>query len=239
MARSPAPKKQQRSPLMPFYLILGVVALVGLGLLARQMMASGGEAATKPVAVTMDPAQLAQVQGISVGRADAPVQIFEFADFQCPGCGEFARFVSPIIKERYVQSGTVRYVYYDFPLPMHPHAFLASRAGRCANEQGKFWEYHDVLYGRQSQWSSQRDATDSFIEYARDVQGVDQGKFRECLRSDRFAREVTENMKLGESLGVNGTPTVFINGKRLPSVPGPKELDVLIQQEVGAAAATE
>jgi protein-disulfide isomerase len=224
---------------MPFYLILGVVALVGLGLLARQMMASGGEAATKPVAVTMDPAQLAQVQGISVGRADAPVQIFEFADFQCPGCGDFARFVSPIIKQRYVQSGTVRYVYYDFPLPMHPHAFLASRAGRCANEQGKFWEYHDLLYGRQSQWSSQHDATDSFIEYARDVQGVDQGKFRECLRSDRFAREVTENMKLGESLGVNGTPTVFINGKRLPKVPGPKELDVLIQQEVGAPAATE
>jgi protein-disulfide isomerase len=224
---------------MPFYLILGVVALVGLGLLARQMMASGGQAATKPVPVTMDPAQLAQVQGISVGRADAPVQIFEFADFQCPGCGEFARFVSPIIKQRYVQAGTVRYVYYDFPLPMHPHAFLASRAARCANEQGKFWEYHDVLYGRQSEWSAQRDATDSFTEYARDIQGLDQGKFRECLLSDRFAREVTENIKLGESLGVGGTPTVFINGKRLPNVPGPKELDALIQQEVGAPAATE
>ncbi|MBA3968639.1 MAG: thioredoxin domain-containing protein [Gemmatimonadetes bacterium] len=239
MARSPAPKKQQRSPLMPFYLILGVVALVGLGLLARQMMAGGGTAAKAPVPVTMDPAQLAQVQGISVGRADAPVQIFEFADFQCPGCGEFARFVSPIIKERYVQAGTVRYVYYDFPLPMHPHAFLASRAARCANEQGKFWEYHDVLYGRQSQWSPQRDATDSFIEYARDIQGLDQGPFRDCVRSDRYAREVTENIKLGESLGVNGTPTVFINGKRLPNVPGPKELDVLIQQEVGAPTATE
>lgn len=239
MARSPAPKKPQRSPLMPFYLILGVIALVGLGLLARQMMASGGEAATKPVAVTMDPAQLAQVQGISVGRADAPVQIFEFADFQCPGCGEFARFVSPIIKQRYVQPGIVRYVYYDFPLSMHPHAFLASRAARCANEQGKFWEYHDVLYGRQSEWSAQRDATDSFIEYARDVPGIEQGKFRECVRSDRYAREVTENMKLGESLGVGGTPTIFINGKRLPNPPTPSQLDALIQQEVGAPAATE
>jgi protein-disulfide isomerase len=96
-----------------------------------------------------------------------------------------------------------------------------------------------VLYGRQSQWSAQRDATDSFLEYGRDVPGIDQSKFRECVRSDRYAREVTENMKLGESLGVGGTPTVFINGKRLANVPGPKELDALIQQEVGAPAASE
>lgn len=236
MARpKPAPK---RSSLTPFYAILGIVALVGVGVLASQLFGGGGgQPATTPVEVNLDPAELARVQGISIGRDDAPVVIYEFADFQCPGCGQFAAFVTPLIKERLVEPGLVRYVYYDFPLAMHPHAFLASRAGRCANEQGRFWEYHDLLYGRQPTWSAMRDPTNYFIELAVDV-GADDGQFEACLRSDKYQEEVTRSLKLGESLQVRGTPTLIINGKRIggDGIPSFAELEAYVRDEAGLTA---
>jgi protein-disulfide isomerase len=221
---------------MPFYVILGVVALVGVGVLLYQTLGRT-EPAMDPVPVAMDQAELARAPGIPIGPEDAPVVIYEFADFQCPGCAQFATFVAPLVKERYVQPGTVRYVYYDFPLiQIHRHAFLASRAGRCANEQNRFWEYHDVLYGRQPRWASERNATGTFIEYAAEI-GLDRRAFEECLRSDRYALEVTQNLRLGESLGVQGTPSLFINGKRLPNVPSFRDLETIIQQELNTSPA--
>jgi protein-disulfide isomerase len=241
--RQPSPRGRtggapptKRSSLTPFYAILGLVALVGVGVLIYQTLGRA-QPAMEPVPVTMDPAELQRAPGIAAGPEDAPVVIYEFADYQCPGCAQFATFVQPLIKERFVDPGTVRYVFYDFPLTqIHPHAFLAARAGRCADDQDRFWEYHDLLFARQSRWSPQRNATDTFIGYAEEV-GLDRRAFEECLRSDRHALEVTQNMRLGESLGVQGTPTLFINGKRLPSIPAFRDLEVLIQQEMAGSPA--
>jgi protein-disulfide isomerase len=188
--------------------------------------------ATEPVAVELEPGELARVSGISVGRSDAPVVIYEFADFQCPACAQFAAIATPHIKQNFVQAGTVRYVHYDFPLTgIHPHAFLAARAGRCANEQGRFWEYHDQLYAEQRNWSGQDEVVEMFVDYARQV-GLDRAAFETCLRSDRYAVEVSENMKLGESLRVPGTPTIYINGRRA-EIRSLEELDQLIAREAG------
>lgn len=235
MARPPA--GQRRSPLTPFYAILGLVALIGIGAIAYQMFAKD-TAATAPVQMAISPAELQSVQGISIGREDAPVTIYEFADFQCPGCGQFAAFVAPLIKERLVEPGLVRYVYYDFPLAMHPHAFLAARAGRCANELGRFWEYHDLVYARQASWSGLRDATDYFVELAGEA-GLDQGEFESCLRSDRYAEEVTRSLRLGESLRVQGTPTLFVNMKQLQGIPSFAELEAIVQQEISGGTPAE
>jgi len=232
----PAPAKGGRSPLTPFYAILALVALAGLGVLLYQVLGRA-QPTLEPVAVAMDPAEVARAPGVGAGPEDAPVVIYEFADFQCPGCAQFATFVAPLIKERYVDQGLVRYVYYDFPLTqIHQHAFLASRAGRCADEQGRFWEYHDVLYGRQARWSASRDATPLFLDYADEV-GLDRRAFEQCLRSDRYAREITQNIQLGQSLGVQGTPTLFVNGKRLPTVPAFRDLERIIQEEMGTSPA--
>jgi protein-disulfide isomerase len=214
---------------MPFYVILGVIAVAGIGVLFYQAR-GGATPALEPVPVAMDPAQLARAPGVAMGPEDAPVVIYEFADFQCPGCATFATFVAPLIKEHYVEQGTVRYVYYDFPLPNHQHSFLASRAARCAEEQDRFWEYHDLLYARQQRWSSVGDASRLFIDYANEL-GLDRSAFSDCLRSDRYALEVTQNLRLGESLGVNSTPTLFINGKRMPPVSF-RELRGIIDQEL-------
>jgi protein-disulfide isomerase len=234
VARTPA--KTKTSSLTPFYIVIGVVALIGVGILAYQTFASGSPA-TEPVAVDIDPAELARSPGIGIGREDAPVVIYEFADFQCPGCASFASFVAPLIKERLVDQGLVRYVYYDFPLiSIHPHAFLAARAGRCANEQDRFWDYHDVLYARQSRWAAMRDATAYFAEIAGEL-GLNRSQFDSCLRSDRYAEEVTRNLRLGESLGVQGTPTLFVNGRRLPNIPAYSDLEAMVLEEAGQAPA--
>lgn len=220
------------SSLRPFYLILGAVAIIGIVVLGFQF-ASGAAPATAPVDVDMDEAELARVEGISIGKADAPVVIYEFADFQCGGCSQFASFVTPLIKERLVEPGLVRYVYYDFPLvSIHRNAFLAARAGRCANDQDQFWGYHDLLYGRQPRWSNDGNAAALFVEYAAEA-GLDEGEFESCLRSDRFAEEVTRSLKLGESLGITGTPTIIVNGKRLPGAPTFSELEAMVREEAG------
>lgn len=234
MARKPA--KQQSKSLQPFYIVLGVVAVVGVAVVLWQTM-GGGSAAMEPVPVVISQEELSRVQGISLGRDDAPVVIYEFADFQCPGCGQFASFTAPLIKERLVETGQVRFVYYDFPLTqMHQHAFLASRAARCANDQDRFWDYHDVLYGRQPSWSSLGNATNYFIDLAEEL-GLDEGEFSSCLRSDRHQEEISRNMQLGQMLGVTGTPTLFINMKRLGGIPDFSELQQIVQAEMGGAPA--
>jgi protein-disulfide isomerase len=241
VARRKSEKRSSRgapapNPLTPFYLILGVVAVVGLGVLAYQYFGTQRSMAVAPVPVVMDPEQIAQARGVAMGTEDAPVVIFEFADFQCPACARFATFVAPLVKERLVGQGLVRYVYYDFPLAQHPHAFLASRAARCADDQGRFWEYHDVLYGRQNRWARARDAASEFIDYAAEV-GLDRSTFASCLRSDRHAEEVSRNQRLGMQLGVEGTPTLFVNGRRLPAPPDYRQLEALVMQEVEGEAA--
>ncbi|HEX8695000.1 MAG TPA: thioredoxin domain-containing protein [Longimicrobium sp.] len=218
-----APKPPRRSSLTPFYVILGLVLLAGIGFLAMQMRPKRGAAATQPVAVTLTPEQLQRVPGVSIGRADAPITIFEFADFQCPHCGEWAQFIEPLIKENLVATGKARYVFYDFPLGgAFVYGFLAARAGRCANEQGKFWEYHDILFANQQEWSYVQGpdaALEKFLGYAERIGGLNAGQFEQCLRSDKYQKEVSESRQLGESLGVQGTPSVYVNGQKLQQLP--------------------
>jgi len=212
---APAPR---RSSLTPFYVILGLVLLAGIGLLATKLKPATKEGANQGVAVTLTPDQLQRVGGISLGRVDAPITIYEFADFQCPHCAEFAAFIEPLIRQNLVETGKARYVFYEFPLGFK-WSFLSARAGRCANAQGKFWEMHGMLFGRQRQWSFDPDATAQFVEYARTIPGLDAGKFEQCVRSDQFQKEVSESGQLGQSLGVQGTPTLFVNGRKVEPLP--------------------
>jgi protein-disulfide isomerase len=212
---APAPR---RSSLTPLYVILGLVALAAIALIATRLKPGTKEGANQGVAVQLTPDQLQRVHGISIGRADAPITIYEFADFQCPHCGEFAAFIEPLIRQNLVETGKARYVFYEFPLGFK-WSFLSARAGRCANAQGKFWEMHGILFGRQRQWSFDPDATAQFVEYARTIPGLDAGKFEQCVRSDQFQKEVSESGQLGQSLGVQGTPTLFVNGRKVEPLP--------------------
>lgn len=204
------------SNLKPFYIALVVVAVAGVAWIAFSLTGAGGSAATAPIDLTgmEDPQQLVSTaKGITAGEPDAPVQILVFSDFTCPACRGFSTTVEPLVKQNYVEPGLVRITYYDFPLGgagQHRHSFVAARAGRCALEQGRFWDYHDVLFGRQGEWSFSRTApVEQLTQYATYV-GMDQAEFSECLNSDRHADVVTANKLLGEQLGVGATPTIFV-----------------------------
>ncbi len=128
----------------------------GLCVVALSMAAcgGGGQAALEPVDFEGmdDNARVVELaQGMVLGNEDAPITIHEFGDFQCPGCGQFAALVKPQIEQGLVPDGNVKFVYYDFPLTsIHPHAFLAARASRCAADQDQYWAYHGALFQNQT-----------------------------------------------------------------------------------------
>lgn len=143
----------------------------------------------------------------SFGSNDAKVTIVEFADFQCP----YSREESFVIRElatKYVDK--IKVIYRDFPIDeLHPQARLAAEAGGCANEQGNFWALHDKMFANQDRLSR-----DDLVGYAEQV-GLDKEKFSACLDSGKFKDEVEEDWQAGHNAGVRGTPTFFINGKRI------------------------
>ena len=193
--------------------ILAVVALVAVGGVLWSVRGSaGGNTATAPVDLGEidDRALLSLARGVEAGASDADIWILEFADFQCPACQSFAQTVKPLLELNYISAGKIRFVYHDFPLTnIHPNAFLAARAGRCADDQGRFWDFHDLMYGNQRQWSGQANPIGNFVGYGETV-GLDKSAFEACLRSDRHADVVSANMRLGMALGVPGTPSVMI-----------------------------
>jgi protein-disulfide isomerase len=143
------------------------------------------------------------------GPPDAKVTIVEFSDFQCPYCEIFFKETYPLIREKY--GNKVRFVYRNFPLTqIHPDANRAALAAECANEQGKFWEYHDMLFNNQKNLSR-----DALVQYASQVNVADSQKFAACLDSAKFQSKIQSDFDAGIGYSVSGTPTFFINGNIL------------------------
>jgi protein-disulfide isomerase len=205
-----------------FYGLLVLVAVVGIAWIGYSVSNRGNDIVTAPVELTGSgdmQSLLRQAQGVTNGKDEAPVQVLVFSDFTCPACKIFATTVEPALRTEFIESGRVRFVYYDFPLggdvQQHKWGFVAARAARCIGEQGKYWEFHDVLFNRQVEWSYQRDTpVKQFTEYAKFV-GADPAPFEACLRSDKYAEIVTANRKLGSQLGVGSTPTVFVGSQQV------------------------
>jgi protein-disulfide isomerase len=166
----------------------------------RQLLA----AVMRPPQPSEPPSALATKDELFRGASDASVAIIEYADFECPFCGQYEYEVYPRISKDYIQTGKVKYFYRDMPLPEHPHAMIAARAARCAGEQGKFWEMHDSLFAKQNLL---RDV--DMPGRAADL-GLDAGKFSECLSSDRYTDEVKRSANEAEKLGIDGTPSFFV-----------------------------
>jgi protein-disulfide isomerase len=200
----------------PFAIVLGGAAVIAIGTIAwSSTRAALSGAAIAPIEIEFADVNelVAMATGIEKGDPDADVLIMEFADYQCPACQHFATAVKAQVDLAFVESGMARFVFHDFPLSGHPHSFLASRAARCALDQGDdfYWPYHDQLFQNQSSWSpSPGPPLGAFKSYAEKI-GLDGGDFSACLNSDKFADVVTANMQLGRELNVGGTPTIFMS----------------------------
>lgn len=241
-----APKKQlpgQGPNLRTFYIVLAILALGGIGWIGYSMVGGGTSAATDPIELTgIDDPQslLRQAQGVLAGSVEgSSAQVLVFSDFTCPACQRFVQFIEPQVKAEFVANSAIRYTYYDYPLGgagQHRWGFLAARAARCAAEQNKFWEYHDLLFGRQAEWSySGKPPVDAFVQYS-GLLSLNTGAFRSCLESDKYADIVTANRLLGDRLGVTGTPTVFIGSRSIPDWSNYDAVRAAIQREIGPAA---
>lgn len=207
-------------------IVVAAVLVVGIGAWAVNMN-SGAPAGTATMPVELDvegPEALAELAVPAVqGNPNARIRIVEFGDYGCPACAQFYSTAKPQIDLAYGESDDVSFVYYDFPIVnLHPHAFVAARAARCAGDQGSYWEYHGALFENQSEWSLAPSTPLGRLEsYAADL-GLDEGEFSSCLRSDAHAEAVTANLELAQNLGVSGTPTLMVSdgsgtAARLPS----------------------
>jgi protein-disulfide isomerase len=174
-----------------------------------QQAGSGAPAAPVKVSnITLDGA-------IIKGKPNAPVTLVDFSDFQCPFCQRYSNTTFPQLMKDYVDTGKVKYAFMQFPLDFHPNAKPAAIAAQCANEQGKFWPFHDVLYSTQDKWQSLsgNETTKVFKQYAATLK-LDTAKFNTCVDSKKYDDQITKDTSVGSKYQVSGTPTFYIGNDK-------------------------
>ena len=220
-------------PMTPFYVGLAVVAIAGGAFIWRSVAAK-----QQPPLTTETLAPLATgPRGVVMGPDSAPVEILEFSDFECPFCGQYATIQMPDVRQRLMPTGKVRWRFMHFPLQGHTKSPYAHLAAACANQQGKFWDMHDAIYAHQEQWATERNPLSSLASYAQQA-GLDMTAYNSCVENRSAWGRVLADKAMGDSLGINGTPTFFINGHmwRGNSSPTADQLIAIVDSLTGAAA---
>jgi protein-disulfide isomerase len=195
------------------YIIVALVtALVVLGIVwLRDGGTTGVTAPTPTVAAGGGAPTVANVNienNYFKGDEDAPVTIVEFSDFQCPFCSRFFVQTLPSIQQQYIATGKVKLVYKDFPLDsIHPEATPAANAARCAGDQGKFWEFHDLLFA-----NTQTLGDASYKAWATQL-GLDTATFNSCVDSQEHLSAIRQDLVEGQQAGIRGTPGFLLNGR--------------------------
>lgn len=209
--RAKMQRQQQRQRLILIGLIVLGAALVVFAVVWPQIRPAGE-------VVTVNPTDLPNPNGTSLGDANAAVTIDVFVDFQCPACKSFTENIEPLVFQNLVATGKARYVF-------HNYSFLdgngagnggesdqAANAAMCANEQGKFWEMHATLYAN-SEENQGAFRTNNLQAMAQNV-GLDMKAFNSCFQANKYKVDIQADFDLGQKMGVSGTPTVFVNGKQ-------------------------
>jgi protein-disulfide isomerase len=204
--------KKKRKDFTPF-IIIGVLALVVLAVVILST--------NKPVAKVIDPTfhTATITDGLTKGEPNAPVKLVEFADFQCPGCGSYWATVEGTIVQNYVETGKVFYTYSPFSfvgsfVQNNPYdeSIKSAEAAYCANDQGKFWEYHDYLFANQIGENQGAFSEKRLLAFASNLK-LDMDKFTTCLKSDQYNQQVLDDNAFATNSGINQTPSFLVNGE--------------------------
>jgi protein-disulfide isomerase len=212
-----------------FLIALAVIALAGVALIftarsSNPTPTAGG--ADKKFTVTIN-GQAAEIIGkpytgdpatnirYSLGKPDAKITVVLFSDYQCPFCRVFTEETESQFISEFVDTGKVRFVFRDMPLQQHPNGFRAALATACANEQDRFWQLHNVIFRAQAEWSElPTEAADArFADYAGQV-GIDTTQLKTCVASGKHDAAIRKDAQQATALGLDGTPTFYINGYR-------------------------
>ena len=162
-----------------------------------------------------------------IGDVDAKITILEFGDYQCTFCYKFHQQTLEKIKESYIDTGKVTYTYKDFPLN-GLDSILAAEASFCANEQGKYWEYHDTIFNN---WAGERTGwitSNSLLDFA-EQNKLNVNEFTECVNNHKYTQKVIENQKFAENIGINAPPSFLIfNDEKLVRVIGAQPIEKFV-----------
>lgn len=180
-------------------LLIGAVSLLSLG-------------QKKTVEETSDQVQnIDYSTGEKIGSDSAKIKLVEYADFQCPACKAFAPTLKQILAEN---KDSIQFIYKFFPLPLHLNGKPAANFSIYAATEGKFWEAHDKLFETQDAWAALPDPKDYFIKIGKDL-GLNEVKLKEALDKNTYYDIMNKTFEEGQNIGVNSTPTLFLNGKKL------------------------
>lgn len=217
-----------------FYAILGVVAVIGIASIIYYATSDESAVATNMPTPDTRPAPEQTTNPITTtdslnnetppgttasgfyyqGDPNAPVTVMEYSDFQCPACANFATSsIYRRLHDEYVNQGKVYVIFHDFPLPYHDYAPIASEATRCAGEQGAYWQMHDILFERQSEWANPA-ATARFVTFAGQL-GLDGDAFKSCLESGKYTQDIEAALQAAMDAEIPATPTFVVNGKQV------------------------
>ena len=209
--RQQSVKNARKQSKGPFYAIVGVVALLGVGSLVY-LANKRGETAVATLDPNLPPVKAV---GYTLGNPDAPVEIIEFADFECPGCGQFANVTEPDVRKNLIETGRARFRFLDFPVnSSHANSLTASLAAGCAHDQGKFWEMHDLIFQTQDRWSTPY--TNNPRKVMNDLAGqlqLNMEQFGQCMDTKKYQANVKANAEEATRVGVNSTPSFLVDGK--------------------------
>lgn len=184
--------------------IWGVTILIIVG--AAILLGKNSPQQTQQV----DQALLVRSNSNKISSASGKVTLVEFGDFQCPSCAAAHPYVKQILEDN---RGEVAFVFRNFPLAQHQNARIAAQAAEAAGSMGKYWEMHDMLFENQNVWAEDNNALGIFVEYAQKLE-MDVNKFKQSVENNKFADKIAQDQSDGNALGVNSTPTFFINGQK-------------------------
>ncbi|MEP6491435.1 MAG: DsbA family protein [bacterium] len=219
-----------------FYLILGAIAVVGIAALAYVSTRPKDGVVANAVDSTLPPVQSS---GYAMGNATAPIEVTEFGDFECPACGRFAVLTEPDIRKNLVETGKIRWRFIDYPLSMHKNTWQASRAAACADEQGKFWPFHDALYSTQDEWNGEvTNNPDKFMKQLGQKVGLNASQFNQCVDDKKTQAKIQAHLKLAERRQVSQTPTFVIGEKQFAGALTYDQFSKAVDDALAAAKAT-
>lgn len=193
------------------------IAIIGVAAAGAALLGWLASTRTAQV-VTLDPTlPKVEARGYTMGKPDAPVEIIEFADYECPICAQYAAVTEPDVRSRLVETGLVKYTYYDFPLDMHPNTLTAMLGAACADDQGKFWEMHDRIYTGQLEWNTQatKNPRSVIARYAKEL-GLDMGTWDTCFDQKTHLPRIQASQAAAVARGLTGTPAFIVGDKLIP-----------------------
>lgn len=192
-------------------IILVSIAVVVLGG-AILLFMNGNGVPPAEVGKPVDSKKLLRDSSHATGKLDAKVVVVEFGDFQCPACAAADPAIKQLVAEN-KDNPNFTYVFRNFPLNIHPNAKISAQAAEAAGEQGKFFEMQHMLYEKQNEWATSLNPLDKFVGYAQSL-GLDTTKFKEAVSGNKFSSVIEADTQDGNELGVNSTPTFYVNGEK-------------------------